>query len=236
MIEFKGFPASMRFTQIPNVIFSSLLPYITDINELKVLLCFFEIIYPRKGSIRFVSRSEMLNRAGPIIGAGERLPEALTGALEALVKRGALLGLPVNGNGENETLYFLNSEANQLIIEKVQNGSLELSGWKPEDRPALIEQAKQPDIFTVYEQNIGLLTPLIADELREAIKHFPEAWIRDAVKEAVSHNKRSWKFIARILERWSTEGKDDGTYRGNPKKSTDPDKYIRGRYGHMVQR
>ena len=37
------------------------------------------------------------------------------------------------------------------------------------------------------------------------------------------------------LERWSAEGKDDGTYRGDFKK-TDPDKYIKGKYGHMVRR
>ena len=81
-----------------------------------------------------------------------------------------------------------------------------------------------------------MLTPMIADELREADKQYPETWIKDAIKEAVTLNKRNWRYIARILEHWSTEGKDDGTYRGNLKKNTDPDKYIRGKYGHMVQR
>ena len=96
--------------------------------------------------------------------------------------------------------------------------------------------SKPSDIFTLYEQNIGMLTPLIADELREAEKQYPETWIKDAIKEAVALNKRNWRYIARILEHWSTEGKDDGTHRGNLKKNTDPDKYIRGKYGHMVQR
>ena len=105
--------------------------------------------------------------------------------------------------------------------------------------PAHVETApvvSPPDIFTLYEENVGMLTPLIADELKEAGQHYPEAWIKDAIKEAVNQNKRNWKYISRILERWSTEGKKDGAHRGNSKTNTDPDKYVRGKYGHMVQR
>ena len=102
--------------------------------------------------------------------------------------------------------------------------------------PAAVITEEPSDIFTLYEQNIGMLTPLIADELQEAGKQYPETWIKDAIKEAADLNKRNWRYIARILEHWSTQGKDDGTYRGNLKKNTDPDKYIKGRYGHMVRR
>ena len=48
-------------------------------------------------------------------------------------------------------------------------------------------------------------------------------------------DKRSWRYISRILERWSVEGKGSGTHQRNPEK-TDPDKYVRGKYGHVVQR
>ena len=80
-----------------------------------------------------------------------------------------------------------------------------------------------------------MLTPMIADELREAEKLYPEAWLRDAIKEAVSLKRLNWRYIARILERWATEGRSDGTYQRDFKK-TDPDKYIKGKYGHMVKR
>ena len=79
-----------------------------------------------------------------------------------------------------------------------------------------------------------MLTPMIADELREAEKIYPENWIRDAVREAVSLNKRNWRYIERILENWAAEGRKDGTYRGNPK--TGPDKFSRQKYDHLVQR
>ena len=92
--------------------------------------------------------------------------------------------------------------------------------------PALIDAEEPPDIFSLYEQNIGMLTPMIAEELRDALKVYPENWISDAIKEAVSNNKRKWSYISAILERWTAEGRDDGTYRGDSKK-TDPDKYIK---------
>jgi len=76
---------------------------------------------------------------------------------------------------------------------------------------------------------------MIADELRDALEVYSESWIRDAIKEAVNQNKRKWSYISAILERWSAEGKSYGTYKRDFKK-TDPDKYIKQKYGHMVQR
>ena len=54
-----------------------------------------------------------------------------------------------------------------------------------------------------------MLTPLIAEELREAEQSYPAEWIEEAFREAVRLNKRNWKYIRAILERWSTEGKVD---------------------------
>jgi len=238
MKQFGGFPARMRFTPIPNVIFSSVLPEIADIRELKVLLHIFELIYPKKGSLKYVSLGELLRHAGTVGSlqlSPECLPEELKRILQALVEKQVLLELPVMIQDGEEKLYFLNSEANRTAIAKIRSGEIALTGLQIISSPPL-SQSAQDDIFTLYEQNIGIITPLIAEELKEARQHYPEDWIRDAIKEAVSLNRRSWRYIARILETWSSEGKGNGTYRGNLKKDTDPDKYIRGKYGHMVQR
>ena len=166
--------------------------------------------------------------------ADEPPAEALTRALEMATRRGTILHLAGDKGGATEDVYFLNTESDSQVIAKIQSGELHLPGLKAE-RQAYIETEEQPDIFTLYEQNIGMLTPIIAEELREAEKIYAEGWIKDAIKEAVSLNKRNWKYIAAILERWSAEGKSDGTYRRDFKK-TDPDKYIKGKYGHMVRR
>jgi DNA replication protein len=68
-------------------------------------------------------------------------------------------------------------------------------------------QVERPNIFVLYEQNIGLLSPLLADELKDAADHYPEEWIEAAFREAVQHNKRKWSYIRAILRRWETEGR-----------------------------
>jgi len=59
----------------------------------------------------------------------------------------------------------------------------------------------------LYEQNIGALTPLIADELRDAEQTYPAKWIEEAIKIAVENNTRRWRYVSAILERWRLEGK-----------------------------
>ncbi len=236
MEQFKGFPAKMQFTPLPNLFFSTLLPQINDITELKTTLHIFGTLYRKRGYPRFVSYRELLSDKSLVSSLRETtrpLDEVLHNALEMAAKRGTILHLVLSRDGVPEDIYFLNTVANRQTIAKIQSGELSLSGLKTE-RQTYIETEEQPDLFTLYEQNIGMLTPMIAEELRDAEKLYPETWIKDAIKEAVSLNKRNWRYIARILERWSAEGKSDGTYRRYSK--TDPDKYIKGKYGHMVRR
>ena len=134
--------------------------------------------------------------------------EILRQALNSAVEHGTLLHSTLNINEVLEDVYSLTADSRQ---------------------PPTV------NIFALYEQNIGMITPMIAEELKEAEKLYPPQWIEEAFKEAVTLNKRSWKYIARILERWASEGKDSGEHRGNIKKGG-PDKYIKGKYGHLVKR
>lgn len=68
-----------------------------------------------------------------------------------------------------------------------------------------------PNIFEIYEKNIGIITPMIADILKDAEKDYPGDWLTDAIALAVSNNKRNWKYCEAILKRWKVDGKDDGT-------------------------
>ena len=236
MEQFKGFPARMDFTPIPNLFFSSLLPQIDDMAELKTTLSMMATLYRKRGYPRFVTYNELLGKTSLIDslkGMDKPPDEVLRGALEMAAQRGTIIHVALDRDGVPEDIYFLNTESDRQIAIKVQNGELKLSGLKAK-KPTYVETEEQPDIFTLYEQNIGMLTPMIAEELREAEKLYPEVWIRDAIKEAVALNKRSIRYIVRILERWSAEGKFDGAYRRYSK--TDPDKYIKGRYGHIVRR
>lgn len=237
MKEFQGFPARMEFTSIPNVFFSSLLPRITDMAELKTTLHVMVALYCKKGHPRFVSYSELLENASLMdsLRGGEGAPEELLrGALKMAADRGTLIHLVLDKDGSSEDVYFLNNESGRQAVGKIESGELKLKGLKFKEQ-AYVEAEELPGIFTLYEQNIGMLTPMIADELRDAEKHYPQEWIKDAIKEAVNHGKRKWSYISAILERWVTEGRSDGTYQRDLKK-TDPDRFIKGKYGHVVRR
>jgi DNA replication protein len=232
MEQFKGFPAKAQFTAVPNAFFSALLPQIDDIAELKTTLHVFQALYAKRGYPRFTSYGELLSNKSLMSSLKDEAE--LRKALEAAAQRGTILHLTLERDGKTEDIYLLNDDKGRQALDKIESGELRLSGLEPKE-PALVDKEAPPDIFSLYEQNIGLLTPMIAEELRDALKEYPENWIAEAIKEAVNHNKRKWSYIAAILERWTAEGRDDGTYQRHPEK-TDPDKYIKGKYGHIVRR
>ena len=162
--------------------------------------------------------------------ASATLPKALAAATE----RGTLLHIAIQKDDVSEDAYLLNIEENRRMVEKIESGEITLPGVKAVGRK-FPHPEKMPDIFTLYEENIGVITPMVADELREAEKLYPPEWINDAIKQAVLNNKRNIKYILKILENWVAEGKSDGAYQRHTKKA-DPDKYIKGKYGHMVRR
>jgi DnaD/phage-associated family protein len=134
---------------------------------------------------------------------------------------------------DDEEVYLINNEEGRRAAENILAGETDLEGVISEGN---LEYGERPsNIFALYENNIGLLTPLIADELKEAEKSYPSDWIEDAFSEAVELNRRSWRYIARILERWEREGRGDATNRRHT-KGNDPDRYLRGRYGHLIRR
>ena len=237
MSDFNGFPVRMEFTPVPNVFLSMLLPEISDLAELKLTLHLFRLLYYKKGSPRFVSFNELANDTGLMSSIKENdtnPEETLSKALELAIKRKTIMHITAK-DGKHEDIYLLNTETNREATEKISNGEIHLSGLETKHISPEILTEKQPNVFTLYEENIGLLTPMIAEELRDAEKTYPESWIKDAIKEAVNAGKRNWRYISAILERWETEGKNDGTHVRDFKK-TDPDKFIKGKYGHAVKR
>ncbi|HWQ83895.1 MAG TPA: DnaD domain protein, partial [Anaerolineales bacterium] len=105
-----------------------------------------------------------------------------------------------------EAYYFLNSARGRAAVEAIQRGE-----WRaPANLPGGPDLSlDHPNIYQLYEENIGPLTPMIAETLREAEQTYPMAWIEEAIRLAVEHNKRSWRYAVAILERWQQEGRDE---------------------------
>ena len=64
-------------------------------------------------------------------------------------------------------------------------------------------------LFSVYEQEIGPLTPTIADTIKEFEKDNSQAYIVEAIKIAAKNNKRNINYVRGILRKWQAEGKTE---------------------------
>ena len=235
MKGFSGFPAGkVRFTPLPNLFFSKLLPAIDDLAELKVTLHIFWLLHQKKGYLRYVSRQELEADGallGGLRGTGQEPEECLGQALERAVARGTLLHVTARQGDERDDWYFMNTDAGRKAVEKIRRGELELEAAISPGEVRL--EVERPNIFVLYEQNIGLLTPLIAEELRDAEKAYPADWIEEAFRIAVEHNARHWRYMRSILERWAAEGKDREKARRGPEE--DRRRYIEGKYAEYIE-
>jgi DnaD/phage-associated family protein len=204
---FLGFPAGARATAIPSVFFSELLPQIQGEDELRVTLYMFYALGRRKGYPRFVTEAELVAEA-PLytaLGDAEEAPGRVRAGLEAALARGSLLRLDVQHEEHTDVLYFLNTPSDRRAVEQIREGRIDLGRAlpPPQDAPA----PRQGSVYQLYEENIGPITPLIAEELKEAEELYPYEWLEEALREAALLNKRSWRYASRILQRWATEGR-----------------------------
>jgi DnaD/phage-associated family protein len=111
-----------------------------------------------------------------------------------------------NPNSKIEDWYFINTVKGRQTLALIRQGKFaELHAAIPEEARLRV---KRPNIFVLYEQNIGLMTPLIADQLRDLERTYPPDWVDEAFSIAVSRNRRNLRYIQTILKRWETEGKD----------------------------
>jgi DnaD/phage-associated family protein len=129
--------------------------------------------------------------------------DALERGLELAVRRGTLLRARTRADGRDEELYGVNSPGTRKALEELAVKDIRL------DEPLPAAGGTSSGIFSLYEQNIRPITPLIAEELTEAEKRYPADWITNAFREAVSLNKPNWRYIESILRRWEAEGRSD---------------------------
>jgi DNA replication protein len=191
MPMFDGFPKGTKALPVPSPFLSSLLADIDDIAELKCTLRFLWHASQVSGAPKWVDATSLLSDAilTTAVGSQDAIRQALTDA----VGRGTL----VETNGR----YLLNTPQNAQVVA----GTAPAPGIAPE--PVLAQQA---NIYALYEANIGLLTPMVADQLRDAEQTYPVEWVEAAIREATERNARNWRYISTILERWATDGPNTG--------------------------
>lgn len=231
-MAFTGFTTD-ALVGLPVEFFTEVLPQITLPSELKVTLhVFYRLSRQRGPSPRRISWDElaadqMLQRGLRAITRLRPTEELLAEGLDAAVRRTTLLHVALPDGARSVNWYVVNTAANRAWVERVRQAGATLTPNPPpsDDRPSLI---------TLYEQNIGLVTPMLLADLQEAEERYPAHWIEEAIREAVHANVRSWRYVKKILERWATNGRNDAQDRTD--RPIDVEKYTSGAYGDLFRR
>ena len=233
MVKFNGFMSNTGIN-VPDALLGSLLEDINDLTELKCTLRALWHIGNKNTPHNFTTLKEMMSDVAlhNALKYNNKTPiENVQFGLDEAVRRGTLLSISDERNGSIEKLYFLNDNAGRKTLKIIEeNQSLGNDEYSNGQYP--LDGSLQPNIFSLYEENIGLLTPLIADELKDAESSYPWNWIEEAFKIAVSRNVRNWNYVSRILDRWKTQGKNSGEPSRNTSKvnqTTDFEEYLHKR-------
>lgn len=214
MSMFNGFTSSETFTQIPDS-FLRLMNEIEDVAELKVTLYAMYRIEHLEGNFRGLSEADFTTEA---LGLSV---EQIQLGLNKSLQRGTML----QTSNEAGVFYFLNSPRGRLSADMFAKGQI---------KSTQNYQPHKSNLFKLYEENIGALTPLMADMLRDAEKIYASEWFEEAFEIAVSRNVRNWKYVNAILNRWKENGKDER--RDAQDSIQDAKRYTEGEFAQFFKR
>lgn len=227
-MTFPGFPEEITSQiRIPEQFFRHVLLNIDKLDELKLTMYIFWRFERMEGPFHYLRFTELLKDSQLVQSMGkdpDKARSALEVALRRAVKRGTLLQADFSKDELPEKIICLNSPKGRAAIEAIQRGE-----WRETDhlhQPIEI-YSERPNIFRLYEANIGPLTPMIADALRDAENTYQANWVEDAFRIAVERNKRNWHYIEAILHRWQEGGRDDRKDQQNRRDTEE----ARRRYG-----
>jgi len=232
MSPFSGFPPGReRFTRISGTFFTELLPQIDHLEEMKVTLYALWRLDRMEGAFRYLRLVDFSEDEEFMKGLGKNPKKGLADGLIMAVERSTLLKADIEFADRKETFYFLNTVRGQAAIKAIQQGE-----WQPSEDPGfpIKLSLEKPNIFKLYEEHIGPLTPMISDALKEAETLYPAEWIEEAIRRAVENKVHKWSYVEAILERWKEEGqKDAGAYRRDTEK--DRKKYVEGEFSDFIE-
>jgi len=221
---FSGFPeGKSRVTTIPEAFFSDLLPFIDSLDELRLTLFTMWYLNQQDSDAQFLTDQIFIDHQHLIVTGDIKegdITDGLSNAINLAVSRGTLIKRQVPGQGKDpvSVIYLINTANGRKMAKLADEGKWQPGHMKQVSTSICVER---PNIFNLYEENVGPLTPMISDMIKATAESFPEDWIADAITIAVKKNARNWRYVEAILLSW----RENGRYETN--KRTDEEDYRR---------
>jgi DnaD/phage-associated family protein len=209
----KKFTGSTGFTPLPNEFFHEWLNEIDDLDELKVTLFALWFSANQEGGAHPIWEQDFAEGLDAVdIDLG----------LKKCVQRGSLLKVTLDA----DDIYFISSPRGRAAAESARAGE-----WVPSKKQTGVPVARH-NIYRLYEENIGPLTPMIADTLKDAEEEYTAERIEKAFAQAVKANVRKWNYVEAILKRWKEEGY--GKKQNRQDSQEDRNRYVEGDYADFI--
>lgn len=221
---------NQEFVNIPESFFLEHISKINDSDLYKLLLYIFWRFSKTDSLINFITTPAILSDEIFCDNFGEKrdeIKERISLLIKSAIELEVLIKCKHPKHSET-SLYFYNSPKNNILAESIAKGEIPFE----EIRNINISISK-PNIFKLYEENIGALTPIIAETIEDAENNYPLEWIEEAINIAVTNNVRRWKYIQAILERWQEEGRN--ARRDKKDSEEDRKKYLGGKFNDLIE-
>ena len=199
--QIKGFPLPDDFatTRVPNAVLGRVLSSIDDADEIRLILRAIWLLEHQRGYPRYITRDNLQrDRVLSVVIPDQSDFDRI---LRSATERGIFVEASIN---DTPCLMFNTESARRASIEvssTTRNSDNGNDGWE-----TAAASTGSADAFGAYEENIGILSPMIRQSILAALEDFTDEDITHAVRIAVENESRSWSFVAGVLRRWARDG------------------------------
>ena len=211
----KEFPLSDDFgsTRVPNAVLSAVLNEVEESETVKLILRAVWLLERQRGFPASITVNEL--RHDRVLIRVFKSQEKFNVALDQSLNLGVLIKFELN----NTDALMLNTVSATRQVENVkdtQPENIEKDGWD-----ASVGSDMPDDAFRAYEENIGILSPMIRENITAALQDFSDQDIIEAIKIAVENENRSWSYVAGVLRKWARDGVPNDRRTRTPRGSED---------------
>lgn len=211
----KEFPLSDDFgsTRVPNAVLSAVLNEVAESGTVKLILRAVWLLERQRGFPASITVNEL--RHDRVLIRVFKSKERFDAALDQSLNLGVLIKFELN----NADALMLNTVSATRQVENVkdtQSGNIEKDGWD-----ASVGSDMPDDAFRAYEENIGILSPMIRENITAVLQDFSDEDIIEAIKIAVENENRSWSYVAGVLRKWARDGVPNDRRTRTPRGSED---------------
>ncbi len=199
----KSFPLSDNFpvTRVPNAILGELIAEIKDADLICLILRAIWMLERQRGYPKSIDFDRLRNDR--VLALRFEKSADFDAALRSCVELG-VFAVAREQHPHTIMLNTVSARRHDQSAKTVSKPDDSVGGW--ENKATFAEDLPTDDAFRAYEENIGILSPIIRENITAALQDFTDEDISQAIRIAVENEVRSWSFVAGILRRWARDG------------------------------